>query len=270
VTSIGITGTGGASHAIARALIASNEDCEVWVWARQPERAEACVDLLGPRASTRTLEQLAQAQTVLLAVPDPAVGKVAAQLAEYAHGSGEQAPVALHLAGALGVEPLQPLADAGWETGVLHPLLAMHPDTPVPLWQGALCSISGSALARERAQSLVHSIGAQAIELAQDQRLRYHAAAALLAQGAVALLHRSRAELLKLGLEADVARRGLSSLLTSVAVNLHSKEPREALSGPIARGDWDTVEAHREVAGPEARELQDLVRKTLEGLLAEE
>lgn len=267
---IGIAGAGGASHAIARALLASMDDCNVWVWARQQERAEACAKLLGPRASARGLEQLARAQTLLLAVPDPAIAEVAAQLAEYPRGDAEGAPVALHLAGALGIEPLAPLADAGWETGVLHPLLALHPDTPVPLWQGALCSISGSPPARARAHSLVEELGAQALELAPEQRLRYHAAAALLAQGAVALLHRSRAELVELGLETDSARRGLASLLTSVAVNLHSMEPREALSGPIARGDWDTVEAHRKVAGPEARELQDLVRKTLEGLLAEE
>lgn len=268
--SIGIAGAGGAAHAIARALLARIADCEVWVWARCEERAEACARLLGPRATARSLEELARAQTVLLAVPDPAIAEVAVRLAEIPRGDAERAPVALHLAGAQGIEPLAPLADAGWETGVLHPLLALHPDTPVPIWQGALCSISGSAPARARAHSLVEKFGAQALELAPEQRLRYHAAAALLAQGAVALLHRSRAELVELGIEGDGARRGLSSLLASVAVNLHSKEPREALSGPIARGDWDTVEAHRKVAGPEARELQDLVRKTLEGLLAEE
>ena len=269
IASIGILGAGGASHALGRAILARIPGCEVWVWSRREQRARAAVQLLGTGATACRLEQVAQAQVVVLAVSDPAIGQLAEELAGCARLESATRPVALHLAGALGLEPLEPLAQAGWETGVMHPLLSLQFDTPVELWAGALCTISGAQHARESAQALVHELGAQGLVLAADQRLRYHAAAALLAQGAVALIHATRAEFVELGIEPRRARQGLAGLLASVAANLQFREPREALSGPIDRGDWDTVEAHRCVAGPMARELQDLVRKTLEGLLAE-
>ena len=217
---------------------------------------------------TADFGEAAAADVSILAVSDPAVSSVAGQLAAHVRAGR----VVLHVAGALGPGALEPLGSMGCETGGMHPLLALGPNTEAGAFQGTLFSISGSPSARAVAGELAHALGGEPIQLEPDVRLRYHAAAALVAQGAVALVHVARQEIAHgpgggPGLDPTSARQGLASLLRSVAANLASGEPRDVLTGPIVRQDSDTVRAHREVAGADSAAFQDLILRVLLPLL---
>jgi predicted short-subunit dehydrogenase-like oxidoreductase (DUF2520 family) len=73
----------------------------------------------------------------------------------------------------------------------------------------------------------------------------YHAAAALVANGAAALAHAGVDVLVALGIERREAARTLAGLLRSVADNVAHVGVPDALTGPIARGDAATVRLHR-------------------------
>lgn len=259
--SIAIFGAGAAGRAIAQALAQALPDRRVSLWAR---REESLVDLDSGVVPTVDFVEAAGADVSILAVSDPAVPSVAEQLAAYAP-SGR---VVLHLAGALGPEALEPLGRSGCETGGMHPLLALGPHTEPGAFGGALFSIAGSPAALTVAGELARALGGAPVQLEPSARLRYHAAAALVAQGAVALVHVARGEIAgglgtAPGLDPARAREGLASLLRSVAANLASGEPRDVLTGPIARQDTDTVRAHREVGGADSAALQDLILRVL-------
>ncbi|MEZ6018536.1 MAG: DUF2520 domain-containing protein [Planctomycetota bacterium] len=116
-------------------------------------------------------------------------------------------------------------------------------------------SVAGSGLARERARGLAQWLGGWVLpELETDHaRVAYHAAASLLAAaaaGAVRVFARRHGARRR---RRDAARRGSIQLLRSVATNLEEVEPRDALTGPSARGDVEVVRAHLEALTPEGR-----------------
>ena len=260
---LGLVGAGAAAHGLARALDHRQPSRDLFVWSRRADAAFALRAQL-PKLQVLDFDELRQVSTLILAVSDPALDEVAKRLA--ALGPAPRGGVVLHLAGAQGPEVLAPMAAAGWATGLLHPLLALGSQTRPEAWEGATCNLMGSPKALAVATQLVAELGAVALEIDESQRTRYHGAAALLSQGAVALTQVAQDEWRAAGVDSELARAGLASLLESVAANLRVLEPMDALTGPIARGDWDTVAAHRAAAGFEARMLEDVVLHLLKAM----
>jgi predicted short-subunit dehydrogenase-like oxidoreductase (DUF2520 family) len=129
----------------------------------------------------------------------------------------------------------------------LHPLQTFDRSGDAAQFDGAWGAISGEtpealAVARELAELL----GLQAFELAESDRTLYHAGA-VFASNYLVTLQRAA---VRLGVPAE----GLVPLMTRTIENGFE------LTGPIARGDWATVEAHREAihaAHPELEPVYD-------------
>jgi len=184
---------------------------------------------------------------VLLAVPDREISGVARALAA-AIPEGWRRRVVLHHAGALGRDVLSALARLGASTGVLHPLHVLgSPAVVGRTIAGSHARVEGDGRARHRARMLCRDLGLVPFELPAATRRRreaYHAAAALAANDVVALL-----ELAVRGLEAAGLgrRRAIAALLPLVEGALEHVRAagiEGALTGPAARGDAGTLEAH--------------------------
>jgi predicted short-subunit dehydrogenase-like oxidoreductase (DUF2520 family) len=175
------------------------------------------------------------AETVLLCVPDEAIGEACAAVAASARPR-----FVGHTSGATGLTVLGPAAERGAGTFSLHPLMTV-PDTATEL-TGAPCAISGSddesvGVARD----LAHRLGMRPFEVAEESRAAYHAAASISSNFLIAL-EESAVELLeRAGVENG--RELLSALVLRTAANWSERGPA-ALTGPIARGDEATVERH--------------------------
>lgn len=197
------------------------------------------------------------ARVVVLALPDAAIASCAERIA----GGLTRGAVVLHCAGRLGVEPLAACAVAGAATGVMHPLVSFASTRVPPPLAGATFVIAGDARAVRAARALTTQLGAVPL-VAALHGAAYHAAAALLAGGAVALTAHAIEVLVALGLQRTAARRALAGLLGSVAANLSRLDAPEALTGPVARGDAATITAHRAALRavlPEARVVYDAI-----------
>jgi predicted short-subunit dehydrogenase-like oxidoreductase (DUF2520 family) len=200
---------------------------------------------------------LAGARVVVLAVPDPALAEVAQRLGP----ALDSEAVLLHAAGRVGPEVLRAHVDRCVAVGVFHPLVSLstrrHPD----VFRDRTIVCDGDARARTAARRLARAIGAHVL-VAPVHGPAYHAAAALLAGGAVTLLDAALAVFVSLEVPPADARRALAGLLASVADNLETLAPAAALTGPFARGDAAAVIGHRAaLAGtaPEALRLYDAV-----------
>jgi predicted short-subunit dehydrogenase-like oxidoreductase (DUF2520 family) len=163
---------------------------------------------------------------VLLCVPDGAIAAVAKGLAPGHGWIG-------HVSGATPLSALAPHT----RRFSLHPLQTFtHSRGPEQL-DGAFAAVTGEtpgalAVARELAQTL----GLEPFELADDRRALYHAGAAV-ASNYLVTLYRIAAGLLE---EAGAPPRALVPLMQRTIENGFE------LTGPIARGDWATVDAHLE------------------------
>jgi predicted short-subunit dehydrogenase-like oxidoreductase (DUF2520 family) len=187
------------------------------------------------------------ADAALICVPDSAIAEVGEEIA-----AGEHTPVLVgHVSGATSLAALAPVAAAGAETFVMHPLQTL-PDPESDL-TGARCAVAGSsANATAAASALASSLGMEPFELDDEMRSAYHAAASMASNFLVAL-EESAASLLASAGVAD-PRAALSPLVLRSAGNW-SERGAAALTGPIARGDKATVARHLDALREHAPEL---------------
>ncbi len=238
---VAIVGTGRAGLGLARAL--GRAGAEVVVLARSRAGIARARRALGrtARVVSREAGLPPRAGVVLLCVPDGAIERAARDLATQARGR-----VVLHLSGASGMEPLASLRRGGAHVGAMHPLTVFPPpgSGPAPL-KGVLFAIAGDPQARRAGGRLARRLGGHPVAIGASKRVSYHLAAALAANGLVALLD-AAIEVARrgAGLSAPVARRGLVILAAAALAAVERDVPARALTGPVARGDEGTVRAH--------------------------
>jgi predicted short-subunit dehydrogenase-like oxidoreductase (DUF2520 family) len=242
---VGIIGAGAVGTALARALAACGADvCAVA--SRHADRARALAERL-PDARALPAEVLVgEADLVLLAVPDGAIRPLAESL-PWRAGQG-----VAHLCGAIGAEALAPAAARGARTASLHPLMTFTPAVAT-LPEAALRErLAGCSWALDAAdaglaatlEELVRALGGRAVRLGAEDRLPYHLAAVLASNYVVALMAGATRLWSAFGVAGDEALAALLPLLRGAVENLAADGLPQALSGPIARGDLDTVAAH--------------------------
>lgn len=190
------------------------------------------------------------AATILLAVPDPAIRATAERITPYV-GRGA---VVLHAAGSRTIDELASVANVGAHVGVMHPLVSFARGARPRGFEGAITVIDGDRRAVVRARAIARALGTKSV-VAPVHGATYHAAAALAANGAVALVNEAAALLVGLGFSRRDAELGLAGILGTVVANVREVGVPEALTGPIARGDATTVGAHREALAESPRAL---------------
>jgi predicted short-subunit dehydrogenase-like oxidoreductase (DUF2520 family) len=183
---------------------------------------------------------------LLVAVSDAALDEVAAELARR-----PQARVVLHTSGSRDASALAPLREGGSAVGSLHPLKAFPEPLPDPAEaRGVFFAVDGDTPARELAVRLAGAWGGVAAEVAPESRALYHFAATLAAGGVVTLLAAASEIAGRLGLPEEVTRGYLElcrGALNAAARTLDAGHPlAEAITGPAARGDEETLKRHFE------------------------
>jgi len=178
------------------------------------------------------------AELVLLCVPDAAIRDVARDLVP---GPGWIAHVS-------GGTPLAALDPHERRFG-LHPLQTFTRARGPEQLDGAFAAVTAETPeARERGYELARLLGLKPFELADDARLLYHAGAAI-ASNYLVTLHRVASELFR---SAGAPPEALVPLMQRTIENGFE------LTGPIERGDWETVEAHREAIRATRPDLEPL------------
>ncbi len=171
---------------------------------------------------------------VLLCVPDPAVATVASQLATH------DSVVVAHCAGSLGLDVLAPHP----RVGSVHPLVALSDrGRGAERLRGAWFGVAGDPLV----ERVVEALDGRAVAVADEDRTIYHAAAVVASNHLVALM----GQVQRLAGSVDVPLEAYLDLAVGALANVVASDPATALTGPVARGDWATVQRHLD-ALPEA------------------
>lgn len=175
---------------------------------------------------------------LVIAVQDSRIEAVAQGLVSKLAGR----PAVLHTAGSLSSEILAPLAEAGCETGSMHPLVSLSSPVLGPdRFRGGFFCLEGTAGAVRAAGVIVDALGGFSFSIETGRKSLYHAAAVMACGHVVALLDTAFELLSECGIGRDEAKRALLPLVEGTLGNLRSQEPAEALTGPFARTDVETV-----------------------------
>lgn len=193
---------------------------------------------LPTRLTGRELE-LADADLVICAVPDRTIGEVARLI--------PPGPWVAHTCGGRRLDALEPHR----RRFSLHPLQTFALERGPEQLDGAWAAVSGeSQAAVEAGFELAGLLGVHAFVLDDAERPLYHAGA-VMASGFLATLHDAAAELLE---AAGAPAEALEPLMRRTVEN------HFAPTGPIVRGDWETVETHLETIRSRRPELAPLYR----------
>jgi predicted short-subunit dehydrogenase-like oxidoreductase (DUF2520 family) len=249
---IAVVGRGKVGSALAAAL---REALRAQPGRKRPRTKPPEVTLV-PGRGLRKL----RADTVIVAIPDASLAHLSLALSEKDALVASQLrrhPVVLHVSGLRDASALSPLHEAGFAVGAMHPLVSFADRRRPPPLTGTTLVVSGDRQAVEAAEVLAHLLGMVALIRPKRRPLSgpaYHAAAALLANGAVALAAEASAILAVLGVPPRARERALGGLLSSVAHNVGAVGLPQALTGPIVRGDASAVALHLRALSPASRE----------------
>ncbi len=188
-----------------------------------------------------------RADVLLFAVPDEQIEALSTRIAA-AHDS-LRGKVALHFAGALGPDALAPLKRKGSSTAVLHPLQAFgDPADTDAILADCPARIEGEGAGLSVARQLLRRLGMKRLDLparmTPRQRRLYHAAASVAANDLLGLIKRAAGLLESLGLEADDAEAALMPIAGTTLRQAAKRGIGPALTGPVSRGDAETVAGH--------------------------
>ncbi|HUE95687.1 MAG TPA: DUF2520 domain-containing protein [Longimicrobiaceae bacterium] len=199
---------------------------------------------------------------VLLTVRDEQISDAAASLTR----ADLPPSVVLHTSGALGSDLLQPLAAKGWATGSMAPIVSIaDPERDAPKLIGAWFAVEGDDRAVEVAGTLIGALEGRIIRLDPAAKPSYHVAAVFASNYVVTLLAVAERLMADAGLEAGPARAALAALAGGAVANVGERGAEAALTGPVSRGDADTIERHlARLSPPERRLYSELARETLE------
>lgn len=203
---------------------------------------------LGPRALPEGT------RVVILAVPDDRLAEVAHHLA--ATGPAPTGCVALHVAGAISTDVLSPLHQAGYAVGSMHPLQTVaDPWSGGDRLRGVAFALAGEPEALAIARRLVRALDGQPLVIPPTLRPLYHAAGVFASNYLVALVSATVRLLGQAGVDEEDAVGAVLPLIRGTLNNLGNLGVGAALTGPIARGDVDTVRLHLARLSPEDRAL---------------
>jgi predicted short-subunit dehydrogenase-like oxidoreductase (DUF2520 family) len=178
------------------------------------------------------------ADLVIVATPDAAIDEAATALAP----SLRPGALVIHLSGARGLDALSAVST---RVGALHPLQTLpSTDAGRARLAGSWCAIAGDPQVAELASTL----GLRTVELDDEDRARYHAAACIASNHLVALLDQVAAV-------APVPLEAYLPLVRATVENVATLGPAAALTGPVARGDVETVQRHLDALTPDERDL---------------
>ena len=184
-------------------------------------------------------------EVVWLAVSDGAIASCAGAIAKLTKWEGK---IVLHSSGALSSDVLSALRRKGAYVASAHPMMSFVAGEP-PSLSGVVWTLEGDPRAVSSARSMVKALGGTALKIDKKSKPLYHAFGAFLSP--LLVVHLETA--MQLALDAGIPRTELASLmrpivertLNNLFANVkHKKGSGRAFSGPLIRGDVETIEGH--------------------------
>jgi len=250
-----LVGPGRAGRAVAARLVAVASRCTA-VAGRTPASASARAAAAHLAAPVTELADAGRdADLVVIATPDAAIEAAAAALAP----GLRPGTLVVHLAGARGVDALEPLASRRRDVTVaaLHPLQTLTGFEDGDALVGAWAAVAGPPAVH----ALARRLGLRPRAVPDAARPAYHAAAVVASNHLVALL----GQVERLAARAGVPFAAYAPLVQASVDHAFAVGPAAALTGPVARGDVATVARHLDALDddeqPAYRAMADAARR---------
>lgn len=234
-TTLALIGPGRAGLTVALALAASGVR-PVAVAGRSPDAASTREGARRLDAPVRPVDEVGRgADLLVVACPDGAIGAAA----DAAVDSLPPGSLVVHLSGSRGLDVFARAAHQRPDVrfAALHPLVSMpSPEVGRERLPGGWCAVAGD----DDVYALARALELAPFAVSDADRARYHAAAVIAANHLVALL----GQVERIATAAGIPFESFLPLAQGALDNVRALGVREALTGPVVRGDVATIDAH--------------------------
>lgn len=236
---VALVGAGRVGLTLAHLLKMAGSTIETIITSNPKKSFES----LAPKFIPQEYELIATPDLLIVATPDDAIESVALKLAGRADWRGT---IALHCSGALDASVLSSLSEVGATIGSLHPLKSFAQpitDNLREALKDVYWCVEGEPRAKELATKIVQAAQGNLIMIKAEDKPLYHAAAVMACGHLVALIDISMEMLQDCGINRRNALKMLLPLVESTVENLDNG-PENAITGPFARQDFQTIKLH--------------------------
>ncbi len=239
-----LVGSGNLAHAVATLLPRVGYEIVEIVTRSDSQKAKALARAVGTSSTTVTRTRWT-GEIIWFAVSDGAIRGLASTLAKRTNWEGK---IAIHSSGALSSQDLSPLRRRGAHTASAHPMMTFVPGE-TPEMSGVVWAVEGDPVAVKSARRIVQALGGRALKIDSKYKPLYHAFGAFLSP--LLVVHLTTAS--ELAIKAGIPRRDLTGLMAPIVertlANLfanisHPDGAGKAFSGPLIRGDVETIRTH--------------------------
>lgn len=245
--SIAIVGAGNLGTALAFSLNRAGY-CIDAIVARKAGSSRNGAKRLAKQVNAELLCDLekSKADVIWFCVPDAEIARAAASLAARFRAKGK---IALHSSGALTSDELNSLRKKGAAVASVHPLMTFVRGSRSPL-AGVPFAVEGDPKAVRVARQMVNDLGGHTYAVRKKDKPAYHAWGAFTSPLFTALLATSEQVAMLAGVKQKEARLRSIPILLQTLANYASCGAPGAFSGPVIRGDVDTIRRHFQALQP--------------------
>lgn len=253
VQRIGIIGTGKAGLSMALAFFRAGH--RILFWDESSAARQGAIAHLGSQGLVTPEVIVSEADWLLVALPDAQIGPWLDDLSLRLDWKRSFKGI-MHLSGALGIEVLNRYSVQGGEGPLgriaLHPMRAfsqpaLSADDLAETYFGVTAD-SDQTLALWKAW--LPELSQRFVSIQESDRMLYHAAAVTASNFIVPLLVEARQLYAYAGVAESVSNHVIEGLVRSAMANFFTSEGASSLTGPIVRGDLETILGHLEALEP--------------------
>lgn len=244
-TSVTIIGTGSLGSALAEALFENNFTITS-LYNRRLRKAQSIARKVGAKYFSEfpeTTDELGK--LIFLTVQDSEIEHSVDSLCRIS--DDYYGYTIVHCSGSKEASLLKPLKTRGARVAAFHPLQTFTDGSGTQDFRNIYFDVEADDFTYSRLREIADNLGGQTIRIAADAKPYLHAAAVMSSNYLVTLLDLSGKIAALGGIDKQEAMSALLPLIRTTLQNVESKSTAKALTGPIKRGDAETVKLHLEL-----------------------
>ncbi len=226
---------------------------------RSHDSAQSACEFIGQGNPIRSFNDLRPADIFLISTADQSITVCCEQLVE--SNLLQAGNIVFHCSGALPASILEKAKNVGALIASIHPIKSFaNPNLCITNFSGTFCGAEGNEAALTILEQAFQAIGGQTLHIQSSNKTFYHAASVVASNYLTALLELSIQSYVKAGLTRAQALQIINPIAHGTINNIVELDTANALTGPIARGDFSTVVTQLNVFQNWKTEYGDLYR----------
>lgn len=250
---INFIGAGHLGKTLGHLLLKSKLVTIGGICTRSSLSTQSAIQFIGGGHYCSSISNLLAADITFITTNDDSIQDVCEELAHNPYlKSGS---IILHCSGSLTSDILHSVSKRGCFVASIHPMRSFaEPELSIQHYQGTYCAMEGDGHAITVLDSLFKNIGSITYSIDKTKKSLYHAAGVFSSNYLITLAQQALDCLYESGVETEIAIPLICSLMKGSIKNLEKTlSPKQALTGPIQRGDVLTIKKHLEALPHEDR-----------------